>query len=64
MPEYVQEPLFPDSALTLPQPARDRGVCACREKGQCGDGRVRYQARDGEFVELRCRDHHTPGEPS
>lgn len=31
--------------------------CACRERGQYGDGWVRYQARDGEFVELRCRDH-------
>lgn len=34
-------------------------TCACREPGQDGDGWVRYQARDGEFVTLRCRQHTT-----
>lgn len=40
-------------------PAADGQVvtCPCRERGQDGDGWVRYQGRDGEFVTLRCRDH-------
>jgi hypothetical protein len=37
----------------------ERPACACRAPGQDGDGWVRYQARDREFVTLRCRNHTT-----
>lgn len=40
-----------------PAPGASAPACACRAQGQDGDGRVRYQGRDGEFVNLPCRDH-------
>ncbi|MDI9887314.1 hypothetical protein QMZ92_23820 [Streptomyces sp. HNM0645] len=33
-------------------------VCQCRtDRDGNGEGWIKYRARDGEFVELRCRDH-------
>ncbi|KUH38423.1 MULTISPECIES: hypothetical protein [Streptomyces] len=37
-------------------------VCQCRtDRDGDGTGWIRYQGRDGEFVELRCRNHAAPG---
>ncbi|MGE7437547.1 hypothetical protein [Kitasatospora sp. NPDC001175] len=46
-----------DRAVEEAARAEQRPACACHERGQDGDGWVRYQARDGEFIELRCRNH-------
>lgn len=43
--------------IAPPSPTPQSAACPCRAPGQDGDGRVRYQARDGEFVNLPCRDH-------
>ncbi|MFF9632912.1 hypothetical protein [Streptomyces fradiae] len=37
-------------------------VCQCRtDRDGDGNGWIRYQGRDREFVVLRCRDHAAPG---
>lgn len=43
--------------IAAPAPTPQSAACPCRAPGQDGDGRVRYQARDGEFVNLPCRSH-------
>jgi len=44
------------AATAVEAPLAEPG-CDCRQNGQDGDGRVRYQGRDREFVNLPCRNH-------
>ncbi|MEV6046068.1 hypothetical protein [Streptomyces xanthochromogenes] len=45
-------------------PLPRRHVCRCRTDND-GDanGWIKYQARDGEFIELPCRDHQSAEDP-
>lgn len=64
-PEYIQDPLFPDSALTnpgKPETKPDDQRCACRRHGH-GDGWARYRTHGGEYVERRCHNHPSNTDP-
>ncbi|MEU0393876.1 hypothetical protein ABZ208_14035 [Streptomyces sp. NPDC006208] len=59
----LREFLNPDTAASSDGAAGDQqpetgAGCQCRtDRDGDGNGWIRYQARDREFVELRCRDH-------
>ncbi|MFD4141171.1 hypothetical protein [Streptomyces sp. NPDC058572] len=45
----------PKLTAAIEQP---EATCQCRtDRDGDGNGWIRYQARDREFVDLRCRDH-------